>query len=239
MKRMVLGMGISPLIDRRTGGGGPLARFYASGTILAHYSTDRVTRDGSGNITGFQNLGGAGAALDATVTGPALAQQGSTAVFPSGGTSFGETPAPLELVGVRLMWIAAIPNRLSQMRLFGNPSPDTFIILLNDDGSQLVAQVGATTLVLAPAPNWPTALAVYELDVSATQFRFFINGTQVSAVNHSFASVPLSTFGAANNTGQNFVGRMGEILGVNTAAADATAAITAARQRLQARVAQG
>lgn len=216
-----------------------LTAFYRSGAILAHYSTDRVLRDGAGAITAFPNLGGAGALLNSQVVGPELTQQRATAVFPPENVSFVQLPAPLDLIGVRLMWLMSSDQITTGMRLFSHEEPGAPHLRFNVGAGGIVLLIvqSATAVALNPRTVWPSGLALYELEMTETTATLFINKAVVASAEHAFPAMPVSRIGIGHSTNLSpFVGRLGEILGVILGLTDTGAAIATARARLNARL---
>ncbi|MGP9804018.1 hypothetical protein [Paracoccus sp. NSM] len=213
-----------------------LTAFYRSGAILAHYSTDRVLRDAAGAITAFPNMGGAGSVLDATVIGPELMQQFSTAIFPENGTSITQIAAPLNLIGVRLFWLMDTAQAADGARLFGRQDVSGIVMAKNASGMELQIRRAGVGPNLAPRTPWPEGLAVYELDATATTYTLRINGVVVASAAHTHADLLIDRIASGQAGLLRFAGRMGEILGVILGLTDTGAAITAARARLNARL---
>lgn len=222
--------------------GHPLRAYYDSGTIGIHHSSEGATPAG-GPVTALANRGGAGAVFNATVSGAAIPLSGN--YLQMSATSGMPTMAnPADLVGVRLMWVMQIASYVNGTRLFGGAvsSPYGFEVRINSNGSGQLAQLWsnatgtAVTANLGTRTAWPTAAALFEIEIGATSATAYLNGVSLGSGSHSWVQFLVENLGKGQVAGSvPMEGLMGDVLGVLTGRADTAAAIAAARSYLSER----
>ena len=213
----------------------PLLQFKGD-VIAVHYSVDDVVRNAQGRITFFRNLGGAGAIFNAPVVGPALPQLGSTVVFPGDGSSYVQIDNPVDLAGVRLMWLMDSSAITHGMRVFGHGAPaPSRNIAVSRNASGMILQLntaGQATVNLLPRVEWPGRLAVYELLIVPGLVELSIDGNVVASATHSHDEFLISRMGYGGNATGPFGGPIGEVFGLIQGTARTADAENVAREWL-------
>lgn len=226
--------------------GHPLQAYYDSGTIGIHHLSEGATPAG-GPVTALANRGGAGAVFNATVSGAAIPLSGN--YLQMSATSGMPTMAnPVNLVGVRLMWVMQIASYVNGTRLFGGAvsSPYGFEVRINSNGSGQLAQLWSNasgtgvSVNLGTRATWPTTPMLVEVEVGASSATIYINGVSSGSGSHAWAQFLVENLGKGQVSGAvPLEGLMGDVIGVVTGRGDTVAAIAAARAYLDDRFALG
>ena len=222
------------------------------GKIAIHLDADSVTKDGSGNVTAFQNKGGAGAMFNATVVGTPVPLNGKTLALAGSATGTPELATSASLIDVRLMWVSTI-TATNGMRFFGDldaaGGTDDYEIRLNVSGSDFAFQlwdneggVGAAVMAAPRVPAPAGGLHLFEIGVDQATglVKTYMDGAQIGQTSWAgaFNNFFIRRIGQGTGTGAQFVGQMGDILGV-TLGSGADEAIAAARAYLNDRFTLG
>lgn len=222
----------------------PLEKFYGigAGKIAIHYDTDHVEGSVSA-VTKLINRGGGGSFFDAAVSGTPLSITGrAVELSDSSGKPVMSNSA--DLVGVRTMWVCSVDTLRSATKFFGSNGYEVRVAARQADFANFVqlwtdVTGSGVTENLSPRARFPaTGMVLMELEITASERRFWLNGVlQSSAV----APFPWSNFymqsiGTGSTDVVPFLGRMGDILGV-TLGGDSDQAIQVARQYLSRRYA--
>lgn len=227
----------------------PLAQYYGTGPgkIAIHLDSDSTTKDGSGNVTAFQNKGGAGALFDATVAGTPVPLNGKTLALAGAATGTPGLSNSASLIDLRLMWVSTI-SATNTMRYFGDVDAaggvDDYEIRLNVSGTDfcftLWENEGGTggAINLLPRVAVKTGLHLFEIELSTAtgMATAFMDGVQIGQTSYAgaFANYYIKRIGQGTGSTVQFEGQMGDILGV-TLGTGSAATIAAARAYLNGR----
>lgn len=221
----------------------PLQAYYDTSTILIHHSTDGATPSG-GPATALANLGAAGAAFNATVSGAAMTVTGNyLQASESGGFPILANPA--DLVGIRLMWVMNPSDVTNLRRLFGRNGTPRSEIRTSVNGSGLQVQVwsnqSGSGVSVNPTGRVPADLRPYlmEIQFNPTNIDFYIDAVLMGTASHSWSAVLVDRIGRADGTSVPYNGGMGDVLGVLLGQGNTAAAITAVRAYLNTRFSLG
>lgn len=229
---------------------GRLQPFYASGAILIHMSSNGVSPPG-GPATGIANQGGAGGMFDATVVGAPIPLSGDLLVM----SSAAGTPTlamSANLIDVRLMWVSTVAAS-NGMRYFGDADvfggTDDYEVRLSVSGSSFAMQLydseggTAAAITLMPRVPAPAGLHLFELEIGTGtgQARAWMDGVQIGQASWTgaFENFYVRRIGQGAGAGNQFVGSMGDILGIVLGRPDTASAIAAARAHLNERFTLG
>ena len=222
----------------------PLAPYYGvgAGLIAIRYSPDAVTLDDAGRVTALQNMGGAGAMFDATVTGTPLAVADGMIQFDQ--TGYAAAANVIDLNGVHLMYLADLAEFTVATRILGG------------SGFEIRTGINATTgWLLQTWSNLSGAATTTNLSTNRQtntrakrliEHRFFsgvqttwVDGVQVGSnaiiATDAEGHLPVDRIGAGSGpTGitTGFRGGMGSILGVTLGSDDDATVVAAARAAL-------
>lgn len=216
------------------------------GKIAIHLDADSVTKDGSGNVTAFQNKGGAGAMFNATVVGTPIPLNGKTLALAGSATGTPELANRASLIDVRLMWVCSTDALTSSMRFFGATNYEIRLGTFQPGNLNFLQYWSNSTgsgTAYSPTPRatFPTSgLHMMELETTPSRARFFIDGTLRSSADTAFPwpDFLIDRIGQGTGPSLQFVGQMGDILGV-TLGSGADEAIAAARAYLNDRFTLG
>lgn len=217
------------------------------GKITIHLDSDSTTKDGSGNVTAFQNKGGAGPMFNATVVGTPIPLNGKTLALAGSATGTPELANSASLIDVRLMWVSTVVAT-NGLRYFGDVDAmggtDDYEIRLNASGTDVTFQMwdneGGTGGAITPMPRFASAsgLHLFEIDINSatSNITVFMDGVQYGQVawTGAFSQFYIRRIGQGTGSSLQFEGQMGDILGV-TLGTGSAAAIAAARSHLNTR----
>lgn len=213
-----------------------LTPFYRSGTIGIHLRSDGATPAG-GPVTAIANEGGAGALFNASVVGNPIPLSGNF-LQATTATGYPLTANPADLVGVRLMWVMRLNSATGTYRFFGRNegSLTSYIRTLNGTSLQLNSnRTGTSVTVTTPNFTSTSAARMFELEVTNTEARLWINSALIGSVSHPWSAFMVDRLTQGPSTLQPFEGGMGDVLGVVTGRPDTASAITVVRSYLTQR----
>lgn len=217
-----------------------LQPYYNSGTIGIHLRSEGATPTG-GPVTSISNQGAAGSAFNATVIGNPIPLTGNY-LESTTATGYPQTANPVDLVGVRLIWVMRMTVATGTYRFFGRTegSDNLYIRTLNGTSIQMSRVVGGVAATASfTGVTATTSPRLLEIEVTGSAARLFINGILHQEVSIVFPYFRIDRILQGPTTLQAFVGGMGDVLGVVIGQPDTAAAITAARQYLNTRFALG
>lgn len=215
----------------------PLAQFYSSGTILAHYSTSSALRDGDGNITVFKNLGGAGVPLDAPVVGIIPSAGNRAQIRPN---NYLQIPLRLELIGTRTFVLAAIRGGAEQQSIMSRATSGdlTHVFIPSGGRNQMRFARNTGSGFVSATVTLPGALSqnlhLFEIASTATTYAIAIDGVASGSITHPHASLGVSRIGANEFATAGSSIDLVAVIPVALDRPDSAAAIVAARARLMA-----
>lgn len=213
-----------------------LTPFYRSGTIGIHLRSDGATPPG-GPVTAITNEGGAGAIFNAGVVGTAVPLSGNF-LQATTTTGYPLTANPADLVGVRIMWVMRLTSATGTYRFFGRNESGTanYVRTLNGTSLQLFSnRTGSGVTVTTSTFASSAAARMFELEMTATEARLWVNGAFIGTVAHVWPNFRIDRITQGNTNLQAFEGGMGDVLGVVTGQTDSASAITVVRSYLTQR----
>lgn len=218
----------------------PLQPFYNSNTIGIHLRSNGATPPG-GPVTAIANEGGAGALFNASVVGTPVPLTGNY-LEATASSGYPQTANPADLIGVRLVWVMRTNVATGTYRFFGRSdgSTSSYVRTLSGTSLQLNSNVtGTSVTITTPSFTASAAARIFELEMTATEVRLWINGVYIGAVTHPWSMFRVDRLTQGPSTLQAFEGGMGDVMGVVTGQADTDAAISVARAYLNERFALG
>lgn len=232
-----------PFMARRRRGppADPLATFYGTGAgqIPLHLSTAGTSPSG-GPATAIANAGGAGSALDATVSGAAMLVDGPY-LTTGAAHGFPILPATVDLAAGRLIWVMQAVGLVNLARFLGHTGSEiranitaqgfTLQLWSNATGSGLTANPGTRV----PAED---RAFLCEAEISGGAGRFFIDGSSLGTAPVEWASFPISRIGRGTGSATPLEGGLGDVIFVNGGGA-AAATIAAVRAAMSDRFGLG
>ncbi len=189
-----------PFLARRRRGPpeNPLAPFYGTGEgqVPLHISTAGVTPPG-GPATAVVNAGGAGAALDAVVSGAAMVVDG--AFLTTGAASgFPILAAPVDLFAGRLIWVMNQVGLVNLARFMGHTGAEIRANLTEQGLTlQLWSDATGSGVTVNPGTRVPAGDGplLCEVGISGTTGRFFIDGASLGTAPVAWETFPISRIG--------------------------------------------
>jgi|GEM_PF-4692311 len=218
----------------------PLSSLYGvgEGRVAIHLSTDSAVLNGSGQVTGITNAGGAGPVFDCSIVGTPLVLNANKTLTFDASTTYGQLANAADIMNVHFMWIMTTSDLVHGMRLFGSAT------------TEIVTNMNTSGWLIRPSRNgqvvntsrWQMpgeGLHLFEAQMLPHSWRFYIDGTQRGTIganaNGPWADFLLDRLGRGTGTGGLFVGQMGDVLGV-TLGAGSDEAIAIARANLLKRI---
>lgn len=229
------------LARRRRGPPNPLLPFYGTGAgqIPLHLSAAAISPPG-GPAVSLMNRGGAGAALDAPVSGSAMVL---AAPFLVTGAAHG-FPILADLVDLfagRLIWVISTVGAVNLTRFMGHTGTEIRAnITAEGIRLQLWSNATGTGVTVNPGGRVPSEDRAYlcEVDVSGGSGRFFMDGVSLGTAPVAWATFPIGRIGRGTGSAAPLEGGMGDVLFVNHGGAF-DAAVAAVRAYLNERFSLG
>lgn len=207
-----------------------ISDFYGvgEGKIAIHLDVEGATVDG-GTITKLTNKGGGSSNFDVSnaVAGVTLDGRTISITSPLARLTMANTA---DIAGVRLLFVVKPANPAGSYRYFGSTGSS---IRIAPTVTTLFRQSGNRATTIGPMPDM-SYYNLYEIEVSNGSVSMYVNGRLLGESSYPVVDFPLNRLGWGNNTGDEFLGNMGDIIGV-TLGAGSEAAIKAARKYLARR----
>lgn len=207
---MRLGFGLGLTARVAAGAAAPtIASLYGTGLgqVPLHLNPATAVLDGSNNVTGVPNSGGAAATFNAAVVGSGITRSGNLLTV-NAVTAAASLAAPADLVGARLFIVLQPASTANSYRLLGHPA--TTVIRLNPTELVFWSSDGGITTTIT-GMSLIGALSLIEVEMVAGTVRAWKNAALIGTQTRAQATFPLSNIGRGNVGGLEYVGTMGDI----------------------------
>ena len=194
----------------------PIAGLYGTGMgqIPLHLRAEDAALDGSGNVTGITNRGGAGPLFNATASATGMTRTGNLLMLPQ--TSYLTLQNPADLGGTRLFFVAKPDVAMDRYaRILGNANPQNLIRPDKETGQFMLQRAGVAVYLAGSGSPIGTDPHLYEIEIAGGQAKLIVDGVQLSQVACAWTDFTVTMIGAAFS-GAGYLGGLGDPLSVIT-----------------------